>query len=246
MSYSEPPIEQKIDGYMYYGQNQPFCVDALLEKMDQEHIERAVVFETYGSPKWREIEKAVQQHPQKLSLHIYICPGADDMRSAAWKELIDVAGKENKTIAIDLEEMGFCENTVLELDAIASAYPNQVFILSHLGYANCEVRKNIKVRKIWDDMVGLCKAHKNIRFAVSGFAKTFSDEDYPYESGQRLIEEALGYIGANKFIWGSATPGMDRFCTYRETISVIEEDYHIPRTQKSTMMYLNARYTFFK
>ena len=50
--------------------------------------------------------------------------------------------------------------------------------------------------------------------------------DYPYPELQRLIEQLRDRYGAEKLIWGSDMPNVERFCTYRQSVDYIRR--HCP------------------
>jgi len=45
--------------------------------------------------------------------------------------------------------------------------------------------------------------------------------DYPYTEAQRLIEDMRGKLGAERLVWGSDMPNVERFCTYRQSIDYV-------------------------
>jgi predicted TIM-barrel fold metal-dependent hydrolase len=45
--------------------------------------------------------------------------------------------------------------------------------------------------------------------------------DYPYPEAQRLIEDLRDKVGAEKLVWGSDMPNVERFCTYRQSIDYV-------------------------
>jgi predicted TIM-barrel fold metal-dependent hydrolase len=42
--------------------------------------------------------------------------------------------------------------------------------------------------------------------------------DYPYVEAQPLIKDLRDRLGAEKLLWGSDMPNVERFCTYRQTL----------------------------
>jgi predicted TIM-barrel fold metal-dependent hydrolase len=45
--------------------------------------------------------------------------------------------------------------------------------------------------------------------------------DYPYPEAQRLIEDMRNKLGADRLVWGSDMPNVERFCTYRQSIDYV-------------------------
>ena len=45
--------------------------------------------------------------------------------------------------------------------------------------------------------------------------------DYPYPEAQALIKDMRDKLGADKLVWGSDMPNVERFCTYRQSIDYV-------------------------
>jgi len=45
--------------------------------------------------------------------------------------------------------------------------------------------------------------------------------DYPYTAAQRLIADLRDKLGADKLVWGSDMPNVERFCTYRQCVDYV-------------------------
>jgi predicted TIM-barrel fold metal-dependent hydrolase len=45
--------------------------------------------------------------------------------------------------------------------------------------------------------------------------------DYPYPEAQGLIEDMRNKLGADRLVWGSDMPNVERFCTYRQSIDYV-------------------------
>jgi predicted TIM-barrel fold metal-dependent hydrolase len=50
--------------------------------------------------------------------------------------------------------------------------------------------------------------------------------EYPFPEAQRLIESLRGRFGAEKLVWGSDMPNVERFATYRQTVDYVRR--HCP------------------
>jgi predicted TIM-barrel fold metal-dependent hydrolase len=45
--------------------------------------------------------------------------------------------------------------------------------------------------------------------------------DYPYIEAHPLIRDLRDRLGAEKLLWGSDMPNVERFCTYRHTLDYV-------------------------
>jgi predicted TIM-barrel fold metal-dependent hydrolase len=47
--------------------------------------------------------------------------------------------------------------------------------------------------------------------------------DYPYPEAQALVESLRDQLGAEKLMWGSDMPNVERFCTYRQSLDYVRK-----------------------
>jgi predicted TIM-barrel fold metal-dependent hydrolase len=47
--------------------------------------------------------------------------------------------------------------------------------------------------------------------------------DYPYSEAQALIESLRDQVGADRLVWGSDMPNVERFCTYRQSLDYVRK-----------------------
>lgn len=47
--------------------------------------------------------------------------------------------------------------------------------------------------------------------------------DYPYPEAQALIESLRDLLGADRLMWGSDMPNVERFCTYRQSLDYVRK-----------------------
>ena len=47
--------------------------------------------------------------------------------------------------------------------------------------------------------------------------------DYPYSEAQSLIESMRDRLGAERLVWGSDMPNVERFCTYRQSLDYVRK-----------------------
>ncbi|MBA3506372.1 MAG: amidohydrolase family protein [Betaproteobacteria bacterium] len=46
--------------------------------------------------------------------------------------------------------------------------------------------------------------------------------DYPYKEAHPLIRDLRDRLGAEKLLWGSDMPNLERFCTYRQSLHYVQ------------------------
>ena len=71
------------------------------------------------------------------------------------------------------------------------------------------------------DSVMAAYRHENLLIEVM-FPITWGGVwDYPYPRAQALIRGMRGLFGADKLVWGSDMPNVERFCTYRQSVDYV-------------------------
>ena len=65
--------------------------------------------------------------------------------------------------------------------------------------------------------------------------------DYPYPEAQALIRGMRDLFGAEKLVWGSDMPNVERFCTYKQSLDYVRRycDF-LPGSEKDRILGLNA------
>jgi predicted TIM-barrel fold metal-dependent hydrolase len=49
--------------------------------------------------------------------------------------------------------------------------------------------------------------------------------DYPFPESRQILDEHLERLGPTRLVWGSDVPNVERFCTYRQTITHLTEHW---------------------
>lgn len=66
--------------------------------------------------------------------------------------------------------------------------------------------------------------------------------DYPYPEAQELIRGMHGYFGAEKLIWGSDMPNVERFCTYKQSLDYVRKYCNfLSSSEKDAILGLNLK-----
>jgi predicted TIM-barrel fold metal-dependent hydrolase len=47
--------------------------------------------------------------------------------------------------------------------------------------------------------------------------------EYPYQEAQQLIRHLYNTLGANRLVWGSDIPNVERYCTYAQSLNYLQE-----------------------
>ncbi|MGA0593611.1 amidohydrolase family protein [Enterovirga sp. CN4-39] len=65
--------------------------------------------------------------------------------------------------------------------------------------------------------------------------------DYPYPEAQGLVREMRDLFGADKLVWGSDMPNVERFCTYKQSLDYVRRycDF-LSGSEKDRILGLNA------
>ncbi len=101
-------------------------------------------------------------------------------------------------------------------------------VFEHFPRLRCHLAMGIPVRHFsagdrWDltdELVALYK--RDTLFMEIVFPITWAGRwDYPYVEAQPLIRDARDRFGAEKLMWGSDMPNVERFCTYTQSLTYL-------------------------
>jgi predicted TIM-barrel fold metal-dependent hydrolase len=71
-----------------------------------------------------------------------------------------------------------------------------------------------------DDVAGLY-SNENVLLEVCYPISWGGRMDYPYPELQELIRGLRNVFGAEKLVWGSDMPNVERFCTYKQSLDYV-------------------------
>ena len=98
-----------------------------------------------------------------------------------------------------------------------------------------------RVTKIYEIAAG----RENVFVDLSSIPD-YLDEDYPFPTAVRRIQDTWKVIGAEKMLWASDYPGMLTQATYSQLINMsVKECREIPMRDKELIMGLNADHLLF-
>jgi len=71
--------------------------------------------------------------------------------------------------------------------------------------------------------------------------------EYPYMEAQQLIRHLYNTLGANRLIWGSDIPNVERYCTYAQSLNYLKEHCNfLPKSDKELILGKNVIKIFSK
>jgi predicted TIM-barrel fold metal-dependent hydrolase len=69
--------------------------------------------------------------------------------------------------------------------------------------------------------------------------------EYPYREAWPLISDLRNRVGAEKLLWGSDMPNVERFCTYRQSIDYIRRYCEfLPAEEQDQIFGKNAAHIY--
>lgn len=137
----------------------------------------------------------------------------------------------------------FTESDIKDAESLSKKYPEITFVLCHLG-ADAVWRAGAsadRITKIYE----IAADRENVFVDLSSIPD-YLDEDYPFPTAVRRIQDTWKAIGAEKMLWASDYPGMLTQATYSQLINmVVKECREIPIRDKELIMGLNADHLLF-
>lgn len=138
----------------------------------------------------------------------------------------------------------FTKSDIEDVEILSKNYPKIRFILCHIGAdavwgvnagSDCIVR-----------LYEIAASRENVFVDLSS-VPDYLDEDYPFPTSVRRIQDTWNKIGAQKMLWASDYPGMLTQATYNQLINmVLKECREIPMKDKELIMGLNANHLLFE
>lgn len=110
-------------------------------------------------------------------------------------------------------------------------FPNLRIAIGHFGMVT---------RDNWLEQIKLAK-NKNVFIESGGITWLFNDEFYPYPSAVKAINEAAGFVGFEKLMWGSDYPRTMTAITYKMSLDFIEKTTEISEENKRLILGENAK-----
>jgi predicted TIM-barrel fold metal-dependent hydrolase len=121
------------------------------------------------------------------------------------------------------EELGvpvavYAPEQAAALGALAREHPGLVLLVDH-----CTLSHAPDTFDRWEDLLALHEL-PNVVMKVSYFPEATAADGYPFERGQRRLQEVYERFGADRMIWGSNFPPVLTACSYAEALAFVAEE----------------------
>ncbi|MCD8197087.1 MAG: amidohydrolase family protein [Lachnospiraceae bacterium] len=136
----------------------------------------------------------------------------------------------------------FTAQDIADLIQMVQLYPDITFIICHMGVDACFAPG--AEADAYSTILGLVKEHSNVYIDTSTVPVYFQEE-YPFPSSVRIIEQCYRKIGPEKMMWASDYPGMLNHATMKQLIGLTAEQCAIPENDMRLIMGENADRLFF-
>ena len=116
------------------------------------------------------------------------------------------------------------------LEKWVSDFPSVPTVISQgvpteVAYSN----GSVTIPKGWIDLVQSANMYIELAHPISHGRW----EEYPYPVGQRIVKELYDLVGAEKLVWGSDFPNVERYCTYAQSLHYVSK--HSPYMSQSDL-----------
>jgi predicted TIM-barrel fold metal-dependent hydrolase len=65
--------------------------------------------------------------------------------------------------------------------------------------------------------------------------------DYPYPEIHAHIRQLIDTFGSSRFMWGSDSPNVERYCTYAQSLTYFTNHFgHLPAADRNAILRDNA------
>jgi len=163
-----------------------------------------------------------------------------ELHKAPFDKLWKMAESNNVKVVLDLGPVGSKVYQVENLKKIIKNHPRLKIIFPHLGYPPFQAGENSEKYRIWKELISLAE-NSNVWFDLSALPYNLPNEEYPYPSAQKFVEQAYKLIGAEKLIWGSDIPALLTKATYKQLLNfILKECKFLNKQDKKKIMGENA------
>jgi predicted TIM-barrel fold metal-dependent hydrolase len=136
----------------------------------------------------------------------------------------------------------FTDQDLEDLKILSGQFPQIKFVICHMGADAC-FQPNYSESN-YRRLLELINSHDNIYIDTSTIPMFF-DEEYPFPTSVKIIEECYRAVGPEVMMWGSDYPGMLNHGTLFQLIHFVNKQCKIPQNELELIMGLNAERLFF-
>ena len=136
--------------------------------------------------------------------------------------------------------VGTYEDELRHLEAIIGRFPGIRHVLVHgiptSLYADEKGRLNLP------DIVKSLMTNAPVMAEILYPIAVGGKQDYPYTRVHTHIQQLIDGFGPDRFMWGSDTPNVERYCTYAQSLSYFTGHFsHLPAADLRAILGENAR-----
>ncbi len=113
---------------------------------------------------------------------------------------------------------------IKRIGTVLDRFPGLMSVLTHFG---TYIRNPKEREKVYhqEDIFALCKRPNVwLELVQVQYPSTKTGDEYPFDFGREMIRRAYKALGAEKLVWGSDMPAVERACTYKQSLDYIR--YH--------------------
>lgn len=161
---------------------------------------------------------AAQPHVLSLRLTLFLEEAKNWLRDRALDEFLRCAAEIDFPVCIHAPFMN------PEFRETARRHPDVRFIADHM---NIRIEPGMTVQTAFRQWADLCKLAQepNVWIKASYFCEAANGtESYPYPTARARFKELYETAGADRIIWGSNYPVVQRACGYREALEFVRTE----------------------
>ena len=164
--------------------------------------------------------------------------------SEIMKKALKVCGEKKIPFVVDPGKQFSRGYQVEELGEVMQEFPEVHFVICHLGVPFYPYTAGSREDVRWKEMLSLA-GMENVWFDICAIPNLFKEEEYPYQSGVKLVKDFMEEYGAHKVIWGTDVPTTLVNCTFLQMINLFEKSPLFSEKEKDKMFYGNAEEAYF-
>jgi predicted TIM-barrel fold metal-dependent hydrolase len=148
----------------------------------------------------------------------------DNFKYKFYDDIFDPFWKEVDSLSIPLyaqidDSKDYCEQ-IQDWSKVLERYPSLTMVISlglpfQLGFKEGKPF----IPEIVKRLVTEYKVYLEIAYPIS-IGRNY---EYPYQEAQQLIRHLYNTLGANRLVWGSDIPNVERHCTYAQSLNYLKD-----------------------
>ncbi|MGD2156604.1 MAG: amidohydrolase family protein [Anaerolineales bacterium] len=234
----------------FYGECNPYVIEAL-KRYPQRLVgaayfdpwapddQQAKLEEILASETFRAIKLECSEQAGLCGIYPEADLGAPELEWL-WRDL----EHQGLVLVLDLGSVGSRSYQTDAVRRIAQGHPDLKIVVAHLGQPKPNIQADAELKKLWVKQISLGQL-PNVWFDCSALPAYLPDDDFPFPSAGKNLQEAINRIGPAKVMWGSDIPGLLSRAIYPQLVKMAHlHTAFLSPSEQDMILWKNASQVF--